>query len=227
MSDHQPPDPHPGPGHPGPPPQPGPHDHSGPPSRPGPARKTGPGAGPGGGPVPASDAPLAVWQGPTTYSRRAAAAGHTLRVSSEDLRAAAAALSGRAQASAAAPGLRVAANAAGHPNADAALTQLADRFRASLTALDADREAAVANLHGSALTYEAVEARIHEQVMAIFDNPPPGGRPLVIQAPVEPAGPAVPAPRAATPPQATQTPAAPQRGGSGGPARDGHGGGDR
>jgi hypothetical protein len=168
---------------------------------------------------------LAVWQGPTTYSRRAVAAGHMLRVSSQDLRAAASALSGRARAGAAAPGLHVAANAAGHPNAESALTRLADRFRASLAALDADREAAVANLRGSARSYEAVEARIHEQVMAIFHNPPPGGRPLVIQAPGEPAGPAVAAPRAATHPGGTQTPAVSQRGGSGGVAQDGHHGG--
>jgi hypothetical protein len=93
-----------------------------------------------------------------------------MRVESADLLAAARALAEHARQSAAAAGLRVEPRTAGHPNAATALTALADRFHAALTALDADRGAAVGNLQASARIYEAVEVRVRDDLLNTLDR---------------------------------------------------------
>jgi hypothetical protein len=127
-----------------------------------------------------------AWQGPVYYNQAAAAAGHTIRVESRDLLAAASALAAHIEHSASAPELRVAPNAAGHPNAAAALSALAERFHVTLAALDADRGAAVGNLRASARIYEAVETRARDELLRTLEHSPAGRTGLT------PGGPAVP-----------------------------------
>jgi hypothetical protein len=133
-------------------------------------------ASPSPSPSPADSAPGAPpWQGPEVYNKAAAAAGAGMRVESADLLAAARALAEHdRQTAAAAAGLRVEPRAAGHPNAATALTALADRFHTALTALDADRGAAVGNLEASARIYEAVEVRVRDDLLNTLEHSPAG-----------------------------------------------------
>ena len=143
-------------------------------------------------PVPTPPADPAVgsvspWQGPEVFNSAAVAAGAGMRVESVELLAVARALGEHAGQVAAAAGLRVEPRAAGHPNAASALTDLADRFHATLAALDADRGAAVGNLEASARIYRAVEVRARDDLLNTLGHSPAGTR-------TTPSGPAFPAP---------------------------------
>jgi hypothetical protein len=108
-------------------------------------------------------------------------------VESADLLAAARALAEHVEQAAAAAGLRVESRAAGRPNAATALTALADRFHATLAALDADRGAAVGNLEASARIYEAVEVRARDDLLNTLEDS------LAGRSRSTPSGPAFPA----------------------------------
>jgi len=121
-------------------------------------------------PPPAAASSVPAWQGPAYYNKSAAAAGATMHVEPQDLLAAAKALAEHVEQSTAAAGLRVEPRAAGHPNAATALTALAERFHATLAALDADQGAAVGNLQASARIYETVEVRVRDDVLSTLDH---------------------------------------------------------
>ena len=144
---------------------PNPEDHEQP--APGPRPQSpGPAAGPAAPTaVPADTALLGAWEGPMTFTRSAAAAGHTMRVLPDDLLAAAASLTSHTEQSSATPGLRVTPAAAGNPAAGEALAALSDQFAATLAALDADRGAAVHNLNDSARLYQSVETRLRQHMI--------------------------------------------------------------
>jgi len=93
-----------------------------------------------------------------------------MHVEPQDLLAAAKALAEHVEQSTAVAGLRVEPRAAGHPNAATALTALAERFHATLAALDADRSAAVGNLQASARIYETVEVRVRDDLLSTLDH---------------------------------------------------------
>jgi hypothetical protein len=109
-----------------------------------------------------------------------------MHVEPQDLLAAAKALAEHVGQSTAVAGLRVEPRAAGHPNAATALTALAERFHATLAALDADRSAAVGNLQASARIYETVEVRVRDDLLSTLDHS------AAVRTRLTPGGPAFP-----------------------------------